>query len=378
MQHLSSLKVLIDDMKVGTLTLTPSETAAFQYSAGWLRDGFSLNPFSLPLTEEVFVPKNRNGQGLFGVFEDSLPDAWGTLLTDRLLEKKNIEPRTVNVLDRLAFVGSCGKGDLVYAPEKSLAPDSQPDLSYDEIKSACDRVFVSAKPEDLEVLYPLGGTTGGARPKINAVIDGEDWLVKFPLKEDPADMGKMEYDYARCAVHCGIEMSEVRRFSSQQASGFFGTKRFDRGAGHQKKHVSTVKALLELPFDTPSIDYTSLLQLTNQLTRGDAGAVEQMFRIACFNVFAHNQDDHSKNFSFLYDKEAGRWQLAPAYDLTCSTTAYNEHTTSVNWNGKNPGAEELLQILKNARVEVDGAEEIVQAIETQVEKALKKYIAKCE
>jgi serine/threonine-protein kinase HipA len=376
LKHLSSLKVLIDGVEVGTLTLTPSETVAFQYSAGWLRDGFSLNPFSLPLTDEVFVPKNRNGQGLFGVFEDSLPDAWGTLLTNRLLQQKHIAPQTVNVLDRLAFVGNRGKGDMVYAPEKELASDGQPDLSFDEIKAACDRVLASAKPEDLDVLYPLGGTAGGARPKINAVMDDEDWLIKFPLKEDPADMGKMEYDYARCAAHCGIAMSEVRLFPSQRSSGFFGTKRFDRGAGHQKKHVSTVKALLELPFDTPSIDYTSLLQLTNQLTHGDAGAVEQMFRIACFNVFAHNQDDHSKNFSFLYDKAAGRWQLAPAYDLTCSTTAYNEHTTSVNWNGRNPDEKDLLQILKNARVEVDGAEAIIQKIKNKVDEALKNYIEK--
>ncbi len=34
-----------------------------------------------------------------------------------------------------------------------------------------------------------------------------------------------------------------------------------------------------------------------------------------FNVVARNQDDHVKNIAFLMDR-AGRWQLAPAFDVT--------------------------------------------------------------
>jgi serine/threonine-protein kinase HipA len=37
-----------------------------------------------------------------------------------------------------------------------------------------------------------------------------------------------------------------------------------------------------------------------------------------FNVLAHNRDDHSKNFSYLMDKD-GQWKLSPAYDLTFSS-----------------------------------------------------------
>ena len=44
-------------------------------------------------------------------------------------------------------------------------------------------------------------------------------------------------------------------------------------------------------------------------------AVEQGFRRLLFNVLAVNQDDHVKNLSFQMER-AGKWRLAPAYDLT--------------------------------------------------------------
>ena len=51
-----SLAVLIDDVRVGTLAETPDGLVAFQYDSGWLRGGYSINPYSLPLSDELFVP----------------------------------------------------------------------------------------------------------------------------------------------------------------------------------------------------------------------------------------------------------------------------------------------------------------------------------
>ena len=50
-----------------------------------------------------------------------------------------------------------------------------------------------------------------------------------------------------------------------------------------------------------------------------------MYRRMCFNVYAHNRDDHAKNFSFLYEEEKKCWRLSPAYDLTYSTTYYGPY-----------------------------------------------------
>lgn len=39
-------------------------------------------------------------------------------------------------------------------------------------------------------MYRLGGTSGGARPKIMTEIDGENWIIKFPAHVDKKDVGK--------------------------------------------------------------------------------------------------------------------------------------------------------------------------------------------
>ena len=75
----------------------------------------------------------------------------------------------------------------------------------------------------------------------------------------------MEYEYSRCAMQCGIIMSETRLFPSERCKGYFGTKRFDRRldkTGCKKIHMLTAAALLELDFEQPSLDYHSLMKLT--------------------------------------------------------------------------------------------------------------------
>lgn len=42
--------------------------------------------------------------------------------------------------------------------------------------------------------------------------------------------------------------------------------------------------------------------------------VQEMFRRMVFNVVVRNQDDHTKNISFLMDR-GGKLRLSPAYDM---------------------------------------------------------------
>ncbi len=78
----------------------------------------------------------------------------------------------------------------------------------------------------------------------------------------------------------------------------------------------TTAAILELDFEQPSLDYHGLMKLTKIMTRNCDEDVENMYRRMCFNVFAHNRDDHSKNFTYLYEADEDKWHLSPAYDLT--------------------------------------------------------------
>lgn len=376
MREGNALQVFYDEKLVGTLAMTADHKAAFQYSEEWIENGFPISPFSLPLKKQVFVPTKDYFDGLFGVFADSLPDNWGRLLLDRLLRAHKQNPDKLTVLDRLAIVGKSGMGALTYYPEKKI-DEQYGDVDLDELAEQCRKILNTEYSDRLDELYRLGGTSGGARPKIMTTVNGEEWIIKFPAHVDGENAGKMEYDYSCCAKKCGIIMSETRLFPSENCEGYFGIKRFDRISdknGTKRIHMLTAAALLELNFEQPSLDYHSLMKLTKILTRDNEKDMRERFRRMCFNVFAHNRDDHSKNFTYLYNDEKDRWSLSPAYDLTYSNTYYGEHTTTVDGNGRNPGRKELLTVGIAAGMKKEVCIESMDMVEKCVKNMLGRYL----
>jgi hypothetical protein len=198
----------------------------------FIASGIEISPIKLPLGVGVFTPSEMVFDGLYGVFNDSLPDGWGRLLLDRTVEKHGLRRGQLNALDRLAYVGQNGIGALSYEPDRS---------------------------------------------------------------------------------------------------GLSGLIHADRRQ--------------------PTLDYDMILRVVMALTKNVLEA--EVYAVACFNVLAHNRDDHPKNFSFLLNEE-NAWVLAPAYDLTFSHGPVGEQSTMVMGEGKNPGLEHLQTLgkkhgLKRAR-----------------------------
>ena len=365
MDNYKYLKVFYNDILVGTLAKTPDRVVAFEYDSDWLNNGFSISPFSLPLIKKVFIPKYEPFGGLFGVFNDSLPDGWGRLLVDRLFLKNKINPAEIDNLNRLAVVQESGMGALTYKPEHRF--ESENNISnYDILAQECSKILESQNSDNLDELFQLGGSSGGARPKILTSIDNEDWIIKFPSSSDSKNIGEKEYQYSLCAKDCGINMTETRLFPSKICSGYFGIKRFDRKNG-KKVHMVSASGLLETSHRLPNLDYNTLMKLTLELTRNYQD-IEQLFKLMCFNVFAHNRDDHSKNFSFLYDDTKKEWHLSPAYDLTYSYSFNGEHATTINGEGKNPTLDDILAVAKNIGLKEKFAKDIASDIQEKCSK----------
>ncbi len=372
MVSVKKLDVCIAGVKVGTLAVTDNYLCAFEYSDEWLMNGYSISPFSLPLEKKVFIPKSYTPfDGLFGIFADSLPDGWGRLLVDRLLMKNKINPYEVDSINRLAIVGKSGMGALEYYPE-NIFLQKEEQMSLDEIAKECERIFETNNSESLDTIFQMGGSSGGARPKVYYDIDGEEWIVKFPSSYDSKDIGQQEYEYSLCAGRCGINMPETRLLNSSIGSGYFAVKRFDR-QGDKKIHMVSVSGLLETSHRIPNLDYNQLMKLTFILTKSYE-EVEKMYRLMCFNVFAHNRDDHSKNFFFIYNDNEKVWELSPAYDLTYSNSIGGEHATMVDGNGRNPGMKEILQVAENIQLDSRRAKKIAENIYEIVANDLKDYI----
>ncbi|MEM7243164.1 MAG: type II toxin-antitoxin system HipA family toxin [Pseudomonadota bacterium] len=360
-----------ENVAVGRMAMQRGQ-AFFEFDTAFLERGLEISPFHLPLRQGLIRFDRNLFEGLAGVFYDSLPDGWGRLLLDRYARSIGVNPGEISNLQRLAHVGL---GALTYMPDHSgdLPPE---DISLDQLADHAAQVLEGAAEEVLGQLIALNGSSAGARPKalIGVNEDQSDichgsqvlpqgyrrWIVKFSNMQDGDDAGAIEYVYALMAKAAGIEMPDVHLFPAQRGAGYFAIKRFDRD-GTQRYHMHTAGGLLHSDFRTPSLDYADLVTLTTSLC-ADQREVEKLFRLAVFNVLAHNRDDHAKNFSYLMDAD-GQWRFAPAYDLTFSSGPGGEQSTMVMGQGRDPDLDALFLLAHEAGIKKTDAKDVIDVVQ---------------
>lgn len=363
--------------KIGTLAIK-DQKIYFEYDKAFLKTGLQLSPYKLPLKPGVFRCDDDVFEGLWGLFADSLPDGWGRLLMDRHLLRLGVNPRSLSPLDRLAYVGSHTMGALSYEPEHAV--ESEMDhIILDDLAQSSQEILSGSSDTMIDTLLTLGGSSAGARPKVLVQISDDlvqivhgrstlqqgfaHWMVKFASSTDTQEIGAVEYAYSLMAKAAGIEMPQTALLEGRQGR-YFAIKRFDR-IGDRRIHMHSVAGLTHSNFRYPTLDYDDLLRLTLHLTKNIKEA-EKLFRLACFNLFAHNRDDHAKNFSFLMD-ETGTWRLSPAYDITFSYGPGGEHSTTYLNEGKHPTTEHLLALAKKHSIKQG------ETIIAEVKEAIKSW-----
>ena len=332
----------------------------FEYDDAFIPTGLVLSPLGLPLRAGVQQETTRIFHGLHGLFHDSLPDGWGLRLMDREFSRRGFDPATVTPVERLQFLGTRPMGGLTYHP----AADAQgpaPRIDLDVLGAQAERVYEGSPEEVLPALVKAGGSAAGARPKVLVAWNtdsgemrsgAEDvapgfkpYLVKFPTKEDGADVGAVEMAYAAMARAAGIDMPATHLFSTDGGRRCFGVERFDRvhtGKTAEHRHVHTLGGLLHASHREVGCTYSHFLRATARLTH-DHREVLEAFRRMVFNVLAWNRDDHVRNFAFLMEP-SGTWRLAPAYDLVYSPGPGGEHSMMVGTEGARPTYQNFLQV----------------------------------
>lgn len=368
----------------------------FEYDPAFVASGIEISPFELPLKTGVMESRRALFDGLFGVFADSLPDGWGRLLLDRAVERHGILRGQLGPLDRLAFVGRNGMGALSYEPDysgefagggrgggkqgkgagrgkKNNADDA---ISLDRIAEESRIVLAGDSEEVFDELLRLNGSSGGARPKIVAqvspdrkqIIHGggmlapgyEHWMIKFASSQDELDVGAIEYAYNLMAAAAGVEVPPAHLFRTRRG-GYFGVRRFDRD-GDRRIHMHSLAGLIHADYRHPSLDYDTYLKTVMVLTRNMV-EVEKAYALACFNVLAHNRDDHARNFSFLLGEDTG-WVLAPGYDLTFSHGPNGEQSMLLLGEGRAPGVEGLTEL--GRKHSIKRARQILERVQSAV------------
>lgn len=356
MELLKSVDVYWQSNKVGRIALADAGMAAFEYDKAFLKEGVSISPFEIPLKEGVFFAKRSPFYGNFGVFDDCLPDGWGLLILDRYLQQTGLKLSKLSLLDRLCLVGTSGRGALEFFPDRSV--QSKETIDIEALANEAAKIISSDTYEGtlIESLYKNGGSPGGARPKVFLHYEGKEWLVKFPAVMDSLKIGVVEYNYSLLAKKCGIEMPETCLFKGK----YFGVERFDRLQDGTKLHVVSVAGLLNADYRVPCIDYHTIFQVCQALTR-NVKEMWKVYRLMVFNYLIGNKDDHAKNFAFIFSNK--EWHFSPAYDVLPSEGMNGYHTTSIN-DSINPTKADLITLAKRNGLEQKMAMNVYEEIET--------------
>lgn len=362
------------DRPVGRLA-SADRRLVFEYDPSFLADPLPLSPFYVKSRPGLHEDPRRVFDGLLGLFHDSLPDSWGRLLLDREADRLGIGRQRLTPLDRLAWVGDRGWGALVYHPAHRLekAPTI---LDLAGLAREADELLEGRDRDVLPRMLALGGSSGGARPKIQVALNPQDLrlrsadgtlpdgyvpvIVKLITRRVDEDAGVVELAWHQLAAAAGLELSPAWLLSAGvEHAGFFATARFDRPPGG-RLHAHSLSGLIHADHAVPCTDYETLLRVTRLLTR-DQRAVERVYRQMVFNVVAHVRDDHSRNFAFLMSPQ-GEWRPSPAYDLTFSPGPGGEHWMTVAGEGREPGASHLLEVARRVDVPERVARELIEQV----------------
>ncbi|PJJ10370.1 serine/threonine-protein kinase HipA [Flavobacterium sp. 1] len=357
----------------------------FEYDKQFFKLGLDLSPIMMPVADaqrgrKIFSFPQLNPdtfKGLPGLLSDSLPDKFGNQIIDAWLVQQGKSSSDFNPVDRLCYIGKRGMGALEFEPASSSPAEKSNPIEIQElVKFAKEVLDVRSdfhsdmdSEKGFSDILQVGSSAGGARAKAiiaynkttgnvrSGQVDGLEgfdyWLIKFDgvtnhQLGDPKGYGNIEYAYYLMAVDAAITMSESKLMTENNRSHFM-TKRFDR-QNNQKIHMQTLCGIAHFDYNQPrAYSYEQAFQIMRQM-KLPYSDMEELYRRMVFNVMSRNQDDHTKNISFLMFPN-GEWKLSPAYDVTYAYNPDNfwlkAHQMSVNGKRENILLEDLLAVAKN-------------------------------
>jgi serine/threonine-protein kinase HipA len=395
------IEVLAWGRRVGAVALDPSTGwYAFAFTKEWVDGGIELAPLHMALREQTYeFPQLRRETfyGLPPLLADALPDKFGNALVDAWMAEQGMAATDITPLDRLAYAAERAMGALEFRPPARTA-ETEPQTAVvlaDLVLAARGAVrgeFATDKTTHaaLQQLIQVGTSAGGARAKAVVAfnpetfqvhsaygehLDGfEQWLIKLDgisrtgMDGHGDDLGEsrgygsVEYAYSLMAAAAGIDMMPCQLLAEGPRRHFM-TKRFDRGPAGERFHIMSLCALAHLDYNLVAThSYDQYLQSVKALGLSNDELAEA-YRRMVFNVMAVNNDDHTKNFSFLRGADSG-WRLSPAFDLMHAYNPNNQwiarHLMSVDGKFEGIGLEDLYAV--GERHHVPGYRRVVREV----------------
>ena len=378
----SKIEVKIYGQSVGYL-VSKDNMVYFEYDSTFKAKQLEISPLKLS-TKETSVYTNTDDRyfnSLAGVFSDSLPDKFGNKIIDKYYEQKGLYDEKLNILQRLAYIGSNAMGALEYVPSV-LTDEIKESLEIRHLVEEARQVLQGNIQTTIPEIMEAGASAGGARAKAvvqwnkesHDILSGriepktgyEQYIIKFDgvsADKKSEDYTKIEYIYMRIAKLSDLNVAEVELMQERDYAHLL-VKRFDRVA-EKKIHMHSLCGITHTDFNMSGLySYEEYLQTVKRVVNHYDALIDAYGHMV-FNIISSNQDDHTKNFSFLMD-ESGEWNISPIYDLTYSHgTGYTaKHQMKVNGKQGDFILEDLLKVAQKAGIKTSDAKLIIEHIQT--------------
>ena len=345
----------------------------FRYESSWITqaDSFPLDPVNLPLKTSVFQLKSRTG--LWGVFEDALPDAWGRRLIQARHEVDVSRDNNIALLllARWAEPGAAGFADVPDFPSRLVIPM---DLTMTDQAIAASEAFEkNAGVVNLPDFFISGGSSaGGARPKVLAKSGDNQYLLKFPSTNDPSPdiMAQLEFFGMSCVLYAGMPVPD---FFLVQASGqrmALAVKRFDIVHSQGRLHFLSFQSLTGIE-EQLGLPYSKMANIIKNVSGNPEPDLKNLYKQMVVNVIICNCDDHLKNFSMLYSPTMQRFCLSPAYDVVPNLWQ-REHILSIGGNSGHITSEDIFREGKHFSLSPQRSRQLLHEAVQGVNKAFQK------
>ncbi len=316
----------------------------FRYESSWIThpDTFPLDPVNLPLESSVFQLKSRTG--LWGVMEDALPDAWGR----RLLQARHMVDvsRDNNIalllLTGWADPGATGFADTLNIPNRIITPMDME--MTDQAITASEAFEKNAGVVNLPDFFISGGSSaGGARPKVLARSQKNQYLIKFPSINDPSPeiMAQLEFFGMSCAQQSAIPVPEFFLIKASASRMALAVKRFDTVETKGRLHFLSFQSLTGVD-EQLGLPYSRMADIIKKVSGKPENDLKNLYKQMVVNTLICNCDDHLKNFSMLYTPAIQRFCLSPAYDIVPNLWQ-REHILSIGGKISDINIEDLLR-----------------------------------
>ncbi len=399
-KNIDKVNVYLHGDIMGKLAVDDKGIGFFKYDIDFANKKIEPSPIVMPVnTSMIYSFPKLNLEvfkGMPGMIADSLPDSFGDSLLNMHLDKEGIK-KDVNIsLVKLCLIGNKATGALEYQPTlQSIGMLANRKINLGDLVDTINTLLndkqslLKGDLNSLADIISVSSSLGGAAPKAVLGIDKKTkevragniplpsnfdyYIIKFDAfkKGNTLDIGEskgycnVEYAYYQMTKKLNLNMMDSELLIENNRSHFL-TKRFDRVDG-EKIHMQSLNAIANMD-RYKNWDYEMYFRVMQKMKLPQSDQ-EQMYKRIVFNALAGNSDTHTKNTSFLMQKD-GSWRLSPYYDVLCSAIPNQPstelHKTTINGKNKHFLLEDFKALAEKVAIKnyKQTIEETISVVET--------------